>query len=628
MEEFDLLYLEGSIKNDQIWVPSKSLVTLFTLQCCQNLNVKIIFTCNSYQNNFPISLKNVSYTFNYVEFFNCPKHIQNCELPAVDVLNEPWVIVGLSASLRHFLKLKANTDSNHLSCRLLGFRWGCLQACAEVSVWTKFCEVDVVEMLNKVYFRSNLDKEFTLPQNIIRYEYHLQRPPILHNALKRKQENLEQIISDKTKCAELKKKKLKELPDLEHKYAEGIDLTLADVLLYACFSLCFYRLSNIIDFKKFFPLVHQWLSRLDSIECIARGKELFQEIFADFSVLSSDGNLKVHYPSVPQESLYKSDPERYKPRWRSFTHQTDIDEIVSKLENNFTQKIVSLHLKDIEKKNMSNGNSVIHPNINLNKLAQDVALINISKNTKELTIYTIDFEEKFKWKVFPQAVNPSDGELPLNRLQRKCQQLESMAQVIIALAKDGDKIVDFCAGGGHLGILLAFLLPNCQILLVENKKTSLDKAYKRVKSLKLANVYFYQCNLDYFNGKFDIGVCLHACGVATDLMMQKCIFHKAAFVCCPCCYGSVQPNHILSYPRSSYFSSDLKITLSSYLTLGHAADQTHGKDNPKTEQGKKCMQYVDYDRLLAAQNAGYITWLTIMNPPECTPKNHILIGVV
>jgi hypothetical protein len=28
----------------------------------------------------------------------------------------------------------------------------------------------------------------------------------------------------------------------------------------------------------------------------------------------------------------------------------------------------------------------------------------------------------------------------------------------------------------------------------------------------------FQGNMDYFSGKFDIGVSLHACGVATDLV--------------------------------------------------------------------------------------------------------------
>lgn len=61
--------------------------------------------------------------------------------------------------------------------------------------------------------------------------------------------------------------------------------------------------------------------------------------------------------------------------------------------------------------------------------------------------------------------------------------------------------------------------------------------------------------MDYFKGKFDVGVSLHACGVATDLVIQACIENCASFVSCPCCYGSVQANHMVTYPRSQAFSA-------------------------------------------------------------------------
>ena len=60
-------------------------------------------------------------------------------------------------------------------------------------------------------------------------------------------------------------------------------------------------------------------------------------------------------------------------------------------------------------------------------------------------------------------------------------------------------------------------------------------------------------NLDYFRGSFDIGVSVHACGVATDLVLKMCVDNRADFVSCPCCYGKVQENHVLSYPRSSLY---------------------------------------------------------------------------
>ncbi|MCL4127968.1 UNVERIFIED_CONTAM: hypothetical protein GTU68_039367 [Idotea baltica] len=628
MVSFDTIYLEGGQgSNEDILVSPETIMTLFTLQCCQDLNVKIVFTNQAFPNLsfgqcfFKVNGKDLSYKHEYLKNSKCPKSIQDCLLPAIFIENEPYVIVGLSASLRHFLNLKANVDPNHLSNRLLGFRKGCLQACAEVSVWTKFCEIEVVEMLKEIYFKFNFDKEITFPSNIIRFERHLECPPILHNALKRKQENIEKVTSDKAKCIELKKKKLYELPNLEHKYAEGVDLTLADFLLFVSFSLCMRQLGGVFDFNDTCPLVVKWLANLEDNEFIMRGKMLLESLLKEYSPLIKGENLVLLYPEIPHESLYKSDPNRYKPRWRSFTHQKDIDEVTDKLGNIIQNKGFVLNGKSIVSK------PTLNNPLDEEDLMKNLTLEDCSREEKLLKLSST-FENELNWESFPQPVCPSDGDLPLNRLKRKCQQLESLAQAAIAIAKEGDVIVDFCAGGGHLGILLAYCLPNCKVLLVENKNTSLRKAYKRVNTLKLTNVYFYECNLDYFYAKFDIGVSLHACGVATDLVMQKCFLQKASFICCPCCYGSLRPNHILNYPRSSDFSLDFNISLSDYMILGHAADQTHDEHNPKTEQGKKCMQYVDLDRLCAAQKLGYGTLLNVMNPPECTPKNHILIGLI
>jgi len=62
-----------------------------------------------------------------------------------------------------------------------------------------------------------------------------------------------------------------------------------------------------------------------------------------------------------------------------------------------------------------------------------------------------------------------------------------------------------------------------------------------------------QCNQDYFHGKFNIGVCLHACGTATDMVLQQSLNNDASFVICPCCYGGIQNTHLMSYPRSELF---------------------------------------------------------------------------
>lgn len=189
-----------------------------------------------------------------------------------------------------------------------------------------------------------------------------------------------------------------------------------------------------------------------------------------------------------------------------------------------------------------------------------------------------------------------------------------------------DVIVDFCSGSGHLGLLLAVLLPKCSVILVENKERSLSRAQERVKILNLRNVTLLQCNLDYFRANFDIGVSLHACGVATDLVIKSCINNSAHFVCCPCCYGGIRNCDVITYPRSKVFQGT-GLEYREYLCLAHAADQTHDNNNAKTKQGYFCMDVVDTDRKLYAVENGYEVVLGKLQPDSCTPKNNLLVGV-
>lgn len=72
------------------------------------------------------------------------------------------------------------------------------------------------------------------------------------------------------------------------------------------------------------------------------------------------------------------------------------------------------------------------------------------------------------------------------------------------MVKDGDTVVDFCCGSGHLGIVIAYLVPSLTVILVDNKEESLRRAKERVEKLNLKNVMIVHSNLDYFNAKFQV----------------------------------------------------------------------------------------------------------------------------
>jgi len=230
-----------------------------------------------------------------------------------------------------------------------------------------------------------------------------------------------------------------------------------------------------------------------------------------------------------------------------------------------------------------------------------------------------------EWKTLPSAVDPSEGELNPGRALRKRQQIENMVAGIRRLAKPGAVVVDFCAGGGHLGLVVAYLRPDCKVILVENKEESIQRAKKRVQLLKLSNVSLYLSNLDYFSASFDVGTCLHACGSATDLVIDMCLRSRASFVVCPCCYGSIRPSTTSSYPKSDKLQSI--ISEEDYNIVAHASDQTSSDhDRDYSKQGKHCMGVIDSDRMYHAEQHGYQTELFIMQPRTCSPKNNVIYG--
>lgn len=589
------------ISEDLIEVPASSLCVLFTIasgcqKCPVNVSIVDFFSKIQEENKefsstlekhgpdersdpshmYQIPVSRVPYSLTSLNNTECPVMVQNTLLPAVYSARDHWCVVGICASLRYIYQRASLINNDLLAKKLLGFRESCLHACAEVSCWTKFCEIEAIMALNDAYNqRYDEDSISVFPETVLRFENHLKRPPILHNALKRKQDHIRKTVKNKEERDRLLSKKLHELPELEHKFAEGLDMTLADVILFVCCDLITFKLSYM-DFTNVSPLVLQWLKLIKSYEFIKTVLPMFDLIKANTVQMTFN---EIVVPKIIVESLYKSDPERPKLHCTgSMTLQKDIDRVVSKLS------CVEVNYESTENMCMA-----------------------------------------LPWSQFPVTVHPQEGELPKSRLLRKCQQLENIVNRVIDIAKPGHRIVDFCSGGGHVGIVLAYTLPKCTILMVENKVSSLKRAKARIEKLGISNVEYYQCNLDYFCGNFDVGAALHACGQATDLVMQKCYEKNASFVCSPCCYGSIQPNHSVNYPRSALYAKMLS-DLEEYLCLGHTADQTHAPDHPSTAQGQLCMRLIDADRLAHAKELGYETKLFLMIPVTCSPKNHLLVG--
>lgn len=113
-----------------------------------------------------------------------------CNFPVL-VTDQNVVIAGLCGVCRGMIKFARSGQHE----RLLGFKGACLLAPSEMSVWTKFCEIDIIECTKKVLnvcsageFNENSadGKQGTcvLPEAFGRFESHMGQPLRMHNVYK------------------------------------------------------------------------------------------------------------------------------------------------------------------------------------------------------------------------------------------------------------------------------------------------------------------------------------------------------------------------------------------------------------------------------------------------------------
>ncbi|EDW29291.1 GL18497 [Drosophila persimilis] len=579
----DQLYLEIEISTQNaettIYTSVSSFLALYTYRYLNEpKNIQVNFVATKIESG-KIALRSSQLRRELTD-----QHItcrEAAKLPAIRDLRLPiyekdgnTFIAGTCAVCRELIARQPNTELR----KLLGFKESCLLAPSEASIWTRFCEVDVVDVVSRLHEGLLLK---AVPDEVVRFEQHMNEPVRMHNIYKQAREQANQTENG----AKIKRKHRvqidgrtpKEQLLIEHRFAEGISFTIADLILYPLLRIVFQHCGQMLPH---FPLTSTWFSEIDSFDGTCA--KILGELYVPQA--ASQGEELLSIPDCDATSLYKADPKRYKPRNRIYTSQAEVDLALAKLS--------------------------------------ELQLVFSTDSEHTFGQQTIDWQ-----KIEP--THATSSALPQERLERKRQQLENMANAVVSLAQPGDRIVDFCSGTGHLAILLALKLPLCTIIVMENKSFSLAQAQKRALELELSNCVFYQCNIDYFVGRFDIGASLHACGTATDIVLQQCRRSVAHFVCCPCCYGSLQPMPHISYPLSQRFQRVL--STNDYLYIAHTADQAHemGTTNCKPEttlQGLQCMSIVDTDRKLQSEEAGYQVILTRLKPEQCTPKNHLLVG--
>jgi len=220
------------------------------------------------------------------------------------------IVSGSAAVCRHIVRSSERPEV----AKVLGFRDNCLQAPAEVSVWTAYCEVQMPESA-RLFLTDQIDHNVVvveLPSTLVQLEEHLKQPIRMHNVVKRYQQenssaNLQLDAKEAQKCA----------PSLlDHAYAEGRDMTLSDLLLYPCVRLMMDRLSGIlgVNVDQHLPRVVRWLSNMKPLVEQAWSKTLADvddSLLLDLSKLRIRPPPSVKIPRVEETSLsYRKDSKR------------------------------------------------------------------------------------------------------------------------------------------------------------------------------------------------------------------------------------------------------------------------------------------------------------------------------
>ncbi|XP_041340193.1 glutathione S-transferase C-terminal domain-containing protein [Pyrgilauda ruficollis] len=589
------LYLAFSHQYRDSIFPLHTSISLFLLSYCDCKLFKVFLVPTGEDVSDQCVTKNLAGDLEVHLISRCqlPVVVQSCSLPAVVVKDDKFCRAGLSVVLRHIIQKTFEADPSKKDVlELLGFKKTCLKACAEVSQWTRLCEISIPLAVER-FLTASPEHCQAIPPDILLLERKLGEPVRVHNDDKIRRQKLQQqkagakaavpVLGEEAteglrprevhehppsslelsvafskllaqeapdainrEAPHVRRTKTSDLPLLDHVFAEGLYFTVADLVLLPCIH------QFLVSSKKQvvnLPLISSWYRRVQEVPGVKRAADKCKMELLQLPELVSP----------PKEQL------------------------------------------------------------------QDSAAVPDELEEDHEDSHFIGGPRPTMTKLMTFSLSPP-GKMSRDRALRKQQQLNNLVAAVTKLAKPGDLIVDFCSGGGHVGIVLAYMMPSCQVVLIENKELSLIRAKDRSDELGLNNIWFIQANLDYFNGTFNIGVALHACGVATDMVIEHCVRARAAFVISPCCYGFIQNTVKFKYPRSHQFKEIL--SYKEHMILCRFADQTAVQLPPERRLiGKQCMGLVDLDRAWAAEEHNYSVQVISMEPESCSPKNNMFVGI-
>lgn len=197
----------------------------------------------------------------------------------------------------------------------------------------KFCEIDIISTIKTITSNPNLfltNDEILLPKDIVRFEYHMFQPVRIHNVYK--------VAREKNKDKDIKSRvPVKDL-NLQHEFAEGPFMTLADIILYPCFEISFSiypenSLNNAL------PLTVAWFKNVQKQE-LPKLPIVVNDFFLKCDLRK---DLVITKETIPTESLYGPDPILHETYSQIFTKQFDVNKSLSIIES-FKTKLTTIYI--------------------------------------------------------------------------------------------------------------------------------------------------------------------------------------------------------------------------------------------------------------------------------------------
>ncbi len=215
---------------------------------------------------------------------------------------------------------------------------------------------------------------------------------------------------------------------------------------------------------------------------------------------------------------------------------------------------------------------------------------------------------------FLQALGISDARGRVHdKRQAKFRQinrfLEYLSTVYSSLPETGAlRVYDLCCGKSYLSFAVYHYLAvmqqrTVQMVCVDLKRDVMEDCARIATALGYDGMSFLAGDVRTTTPaeRPDLVVSLHACDIATDLVLQKAVALQAGVILStPCCHRYL--SHHIQSPALAFVTGSPQL------------------------RGKLCDALTDGLRMLYLEAQGYATTATELTDPENTPKNTLLIA--